>query len=73
MDTLKHIPTHADQLVSATGYSAFDTQTLTKREYFAALALQGILANPETGHYTTDSITSSAVQFADGLIAQLNK
>lgn len=44
---------------------------LTKRELFAAMALQGILSDPEV----TDAIKSSsfAVQCADALINQLNQ
>jgi hypothetical protein len=41
---------------------------LTKREYFAAMAMQGLLSNPNTifeTHY--------AVIIADALIAELNK
>ena len=44
---------------------------LTKREYFAALALQGILAHPmtEDRHRV---IADAAVAFADALIAALD-
>lgn len=42
---------------------------LSKREYFSIMALQGILASGKfiSGH------TEFAIQFADDLIAQLNK
>jgi hypothetical protein len=40
---------------------------LTKREYFAAQALQGILANGGNNYAATE-----AVQLADEVIAQLN-
>jgi len=47
------------------------THGLTKREYFAAMALQGLLADP---HATTDiGYPMTAVQLADALIAELNK
>ncbi len=56
---------------------------LTKREYFAATAVQGILANPETtGIQDRDAldrfdalrmVTSNAVSYADALIAELEK
>ena len=59
------------------GYA--DNKGLTKREYFAALALQG-LATPCTpgGHNLNDSLESKhkaqmAVRLADTLIEQLNK
>lgn len=43
---------------------------LTKREYFAAMAMQGMLANTYT-HY--GSIPNDAVCMADSIIEQLNK
>jgi hypothetical protein len=41
---------------------------LTKREYFAGLALQGILANNKTLNGAIE-----AVEYADELIKELNK
>ena len=49
--------------------SLYHTTGLTKREYFAAIALQGLLANH--GDYMYSVI--SAVEFADDLIEELNK
>jgi hypothetical protein len=55
---------------------------LTKREYFAAMAMQGILANLHTyekGKYSregvqvTPSATLLAVDLSDALISELNK
>ena len=43
---------------------------LTKREYFAAMALQGLLAN-DSGLITSKAI--DAVKAADALIEELNK
>jgi hypothetical protein len=43
-------------------------QGLTKREYFAAMAMQGLLSNPNTIFET-----QYAVIIADALIAELNK
>lgn len=45
---------------------------LTKREYFAALAMQGLLAD-ENNLSTIQSAAAYAVKFADALIAELNK
>lgn len=42
---------------------------LTKREYFAAMALQGILANDSLVHFSAASV---AVKKADELIKELN-
>ncbi len=45
---------------------------LTKREYFAALAMQGLCANPNTElHYNV--CAQYAIQYVDALIAELNK
>ena len=54
---------------------------LTKREHFAAMTLQGLLSNPATGDSTlwdnspawTNQMTSSAVEFADALLAELGR
>ncbi|WP_016953526.1 hypothetical protein [Anabaena sp. PCC 7108] len=43
---------------------------LSKREYFAAIALQGILANPE---FMSAMACQLAVKKADELIFELNK
>ena len=46
---------------------------LTKREYFAAKALQGILSAPYTGNWVPEEFAEMAVQMADELVRQLNK
>lgn len=45
---------------------------LTKREYFAAMALQGLLACPNNVNMAQD-IAKGAVIMADQLIIELNK
>ena len=49
---------------------------LTKREYFAAMAMQGMLANSqialEDGFDDEDTIVEEAIFFADRLIKKLN-
>lgn len=42
---------------------------LTKREYFAAIAMQGMLAHGRT----QDGIPEKSVQIADALLAELDK
>lgn len=44
---------------------------LTKREYFAAMALQGLLSNPQLDK-TIAEICSLAVQTSDSLIRTLD-
>jgi len=47
---------------------------LTKREYFAALALQGILADPNRFENSRKiPFDQFAVRMADNLISELNK
>lgn len=43
---------------------------MTKREYFAAMAMQGLCANEETKYKQVHTI---AISIADALIAELNK
>jgi hypothetical protein len=47
---------------------------LTKREHFAGLALQGILANPDVdwAESAFEDIANDAVAYADALIEALN-
>lgn len=47
---------------------------LTIRQYFAGLAMQGLCANSVPGpHHKSDFLAMEAVQYADALIAELNK
>lgn len=49
---------------------------LTKREYFAGLAMQGVCANRwsmETGYYSIEELAEKAVQQADALLKSLEK
>lgn len=47
-------------------------QGLSKREYFAGLAMQGILANPSITGASDDTVVRDAVTMADKLLKQLN-
>ena len=50
---------------------------LTKREYFAGLAMQGLLSsfmyNAENGFYGKDVVVSTAIEYADELLKQLEE
>lgn len=48
---------------------------LTKREYFAAMAMQGILSDRDNQGYTWnyEAMAADAVKMADQLIQQLNQ
>lgn len=53
-------------------FSSDDLHGLTKREYFAAKAMQGMLANPEiTNHISGFPSTREVVGYADELLKQL--
>ncbi len=54
--------------VQVTNPNSTVTHGLTKREYFTAMALQGLLSNPNTSFETRN-----AVIIADALIAALNE
>ncbi|WP_428139987.1 hypothetical protein [Bradyrhizobium sp.] len=47
-------------------------ESLTKREVFAAMAMQGILAHVEFGGANDDQVARWSVRQADYLIAALN-
>lgn len=49
------------------------TTGLTKRELFAAMAMQGILANPERIGGKDQELAQYSVMLADALIEELNK
>lgn len=47
---------------------------LTKREYFAALAMQGMLSNVQySATVSWDELVEQAAKYADALIAELSK
>jgi hypothetical protein len=66
------ITTHANCAAFPSGQqSIYDAETgLTKREYFAAMAMQGIATDASVQFEMAAKI---AVEYADALIAALNK
>ena len=46
---------------------------LTKREYFAGLAMQGVLASDADQHRVAEEIAGIAVSQADALLAELEE
>ena len=46
---------------------------LTKREYFAGLAMQGLLANPKLTELNIENLTVLAIEHTDELLKQLEK
>lgn len=70
---------NADDAAFASEGDNFGTYGLTKREYFAAVALQGMLANPKlicegtAGPYPSENLERWAKNSAECLITELNK
>ena len=60
-----------ERLISGEG--TLQTFGLTKREYFAALAMQGYMANKYTPHQNPEYIADYAVECAEALLAELEK
>ena len=66
--------TNPNELINMVEYNNNYISTgLTKREYFAAMALQGIIANKDGLDIKIERIVESAVDTADALIEELNK
>ena len=62
-------PTAVDEYRNSTNGG---TDGLTKREYFAAMAMQGLLSDPELTA-KPEVFAHEAVRHADALIVELNK
>jgi hypothetical protein len=71
-----------DPIIGSIGHEDFggkgvymNTTGLTKREYFAAMAMQGLCANTAAYNYYDDfkDVAAAALQNADALIEALNK
>lgn len=69
--------TNPDDTISSTleivGNLAVSEGGLTKREYFSAMALQGIISNSNNDYVVMDDELGDAVKYADYLIEELNK
>lgn len=66
---------HKPAFPAVEGNTAFYEPGLSKREYFAGLAMQGMLSNPQLNIETTslEAIASDAVAHADALLTELSK
>ena len=66
---------YVDELQAIEGseeYNRFLNYGLTKREYFAAMAMQGLISNSLSGR-GPNGCAQDSVRFADALIEELNK
>lgn len=67
------IPTELMKIKSGKNRWEYPTG-LSKREYFAAMAMQGLCANSIPGsHHRPGILIPEAIQYADALIEELNK
>lgn len=68
-------PAFAKAAFYADKYGIIDApqEGLTKREYFAAMAMQGIITNKDGLDIKIERIAESSVDMADALIEELNK
>ena len=55
------------------GWSVDPHPGLTKRELFAAMAMQGLCADTGTAGMKLDALTAQSVELADSLLAELAK
>lgn len=67
--------TNGDDIVNSISTPAGILNGLTKREYFAAMAMQGFLANTffSEAEIGADGLIPAAIGTADLLIKELNK
>jgi len=63
---------NADQAAYPCNTNGFSAG-LTKREQFAAMAMQGLLANPAIGDMSRELMGWEAVQHADALLKALEE
>jgi DNA-binding CsgD family transcriptional regulator len=63
MPAMPTIAQHGDLMIDSSG--------LTKREHFAAMAMQGLLASETIA--TFEEFAGSSVQMADALLAELER
>lgn len=66
---------HSEKYRDKNNYEIFEEfHGLTKRELFAAMAMQGIINNPHRiAGLTYEDTVTDAVNYADALIAELEK
>lgn len=48
--------------------AAFGSQGLSKREWFAGLAMQGMLCNPKNDRDSGDTLAEYSIEYADALL-----
>lgn len=74
MKTEANDPAYPESIVTLPdGRIQLGSSGLTKREYFAAMAMQALLANPKIGdEISSDVISAMATDQADDLIKELN-
>lgn len=69
----KYIGESIHSIESSDECGSFITRGLTKREYFAAFAMQGILSRDRVNVQDIPTMAMYAVKFSDALIKELEK
>lgn len=69
----KNAPAFGYGFTTADGNSHVNESGLTKREYFAAMAMQGLCTNPRTEYTPMNEFAELAVKYADALLTELSK
>lgn len=64
---------NSEQPAFAAGAESWNQLGLTKREYFAAMAMQGLCANPLYKETNYETIARESVSSADELLKQLEQ
>lgn len=70
---MRTIKTNPDDKIHATFDHQFPNLGLTKREYFAAIAMQGLVVTAHASPLSPEDIAHNSIFMADALIRQLNK
>jgi hypothetical protein len=58
---------------NSTHYVVEDHYGLTRRELFAAMAMQGMMADPSNGAAAPEDIASVSIEQADALLEELDR
>ena len=73
VDKVKNDPAFPIQSVDPRNRPDEPCYGITKREYFAAMAMQGIISNPSVDVLTCGQIANDAFMYADAMLAESEK
>ena len=64
---------HADTGGPAFPFEKTGQPGMTLRDYFAAMAMHGMLANPTRGSFNCEATSSNSYAMADAMLAERNR